>query len=151
MKAKRTWILVADGGRARIVRLVEVKADIEGQLEDLIFEIDHKQLRDIMSDRPGRSFASVGARRSAMEYHSDPVQEQEGWFAATLLAELERRHAGHEFESLAIIAEPRMLSAIRQKLSPSLRRTIVGEVAKDLTKLPRQELLEAITELGIVR
>jgi protein required for attachment to host cells len=150
MKAKMTWILVADGARARIVRLVEPKAQIENQTEDLVFEIDHKQLREIMSDRPGRSFASEGARRSAMEYHSEPVQEQEARFATMLLGELERHHAAHEFDRLAIIAEPRMLGTIRQKLSPALRRTIVGEVAKDLTKSPRQELLSAIVELGLV-
>ncbi len=149
MKAKTTWILIADGARARIVRQADAKAEAAGQAEDLLFEIDHKPLREIMSDRPGRSFASEGARRSAMDYRSEPEREQEARFAHTLLEELERRLVDGEFERLAIVAEPRMLGALRQKLSPALRQTIVAEVAKDLTKIPRQELGAAIAQLGI--
>lgn len=146
---KTTWILIADGARARIIRQADVKAGADGQTEDLVFAIDHKPLREIMSDRPGRSFASEGARRSAMDYRSEPEREQEVRFAHTLLEELERRLLDGDFEQLVIVAEPRMLGALRQKLSPALRRTIVAEVAKDLTKVPRQELGAAIAQLGI--
>lgn len=149
MKTKTTWVLVANGARARVVR--DLGTGAEDRQEDLVFEIDHKQLREIMADRPGRSFASEGARRSAMEYRSDPVQEQEARFAATLLEQMEQRLAAGEFQQLAIVAEPRMLGVMRKKLSPTLRRAVVGEVAKDLTKLPERELLEAIAELGIDR
>lgn len=151
MKAKITWILVADGAHARIVRQTEAKAGGRGPVDDLVFEIDHKQLGEIMSDRPGRSFASEGARRSAMEYHSDAVLAQKTRFAETLLEELAQRHAAGEFERLVIVAEPRMLGVIRQKLSPTLHQTVIAEIAKDLTKLPRQELWRAVAELGIVR
>lgn len=153
MKAKIIWILVADGAHARIVRQTEAeaKAGDRGQVDDLVFEIDHKQLRDIMSDRPGRSFASEGARRSAMEYHSDAVLAQKTRFAATLLEDLAQRHAAGEFEQLVIVAESRMLGLIRRKLSPALRQTVIGEIAKDLTKLSRQELWRMVSERGIVR
>ena len=149
MKAKITWVLVADGARARIVRGLATDAEAADRPEDLVFEIDHKQLREIMADRPGRSFASEGARRSAMEYGSDPVAEQEAAFAGMLLGELERRHAAGEFDRLGIVAEPRMLGLIRQKLSPQLGRTVVKEISKDWTKLPPGELRKAIAETGI--
>lgn len=147
MKKKTTWVLLADGARARIVRLTNTKD--ENQVEDLVFEIDHKQLGEIMSDRPGRSFASAGKRRSALEYHSEPEKEQEARFAETLVAELEQRFLAHEFQRLAIVAEPRMLGVLRQKFPPTLQQAIVAEVAKDLTKVPRHELAEAISQLGI--
>jgi Protein required for attachment to host cells len=76
MKAKRIWVLVADGARARIIRELVLGADAGERLDDIVFDAEHKQLREIMSDRPGRTFASQGARRSAMEYHSDPVRER---------------------------------------------------------------------------
>ncbi|MFU0504662.1 host attachment protein [Pseudaminobacter sp. NGMCC 1.201702] len=147
MKEKTTWVLLADGARARIVRQINLKD--EEQVEDLVFEIDHKQLGEIMSDRPGRSFASEGKRRSALEYHSEPEKDQEARFAETLVAELEQRFLAHEFQRLAIVAEPRMLGVLRRKLSPTLQPTVVVEVAKDLTKVPRQELTAAIGQLGI--
>lgn len=149
MKAKTSWILIADGARARIVRRENPRDETREPPEDLVFEIDHKKTGEIMSDRPGRSFASEGARRSAMEYRTDPEKEQEAEFADTLVDELERRFYDREFEQLAIVAEPRMLGTLRQKLSPALRQVLVTEVAKDLTKLPRKELDAAIADLGI--
>lgn len=149
MRAKASWVLIADGARARIVRRRNANSDTDVQAEDLVFAIDHKKTGEIMSDRPGRSFAPEGARRSAKEYRSEPEKDQETRFAGMLVDELERRLRAHEFEKLSIVAEPRMLGMLRQKLSPALRQTVVAEVAKDLTKLPRQELDKAIAELDI--
>ena len=57
MKAKTTWILVADGAHARIVRQTE--AEDRARLDDLVFEIDHMQLREIMSAAKNHGSASV--------------------------------------------------------------------------------------------
>ena len=149
MKARRTLVLVADGARARILREPGSSADGGDRLEDLVFEADHKRLREIMSDRPGRSFASQGARRSAMEYHSDPVRGQEEEFAATLVSQLVRHHAAGDFDRLAIVAEPRMLGHLRQKLPAFIRKLITSEAARDLTKLPTDKLRDAILAPGI--
>lgn len=149
MKRKRTWILVADGARARIIRQMDGDNEDAALLDDLVFEVDHKTPREIMSDRPGRSFTSKGRRRSAMEYSSDPVQEQEVQFANTLIEELARRYADHEFNHLAIVAEPRMLGTLRQKLPEVLVPTLVKEVPKDLTKLPKLQLMQALNKLDI--
>ena len=149
MKSKRIWVLVADGARARIIRKLAANVKTEGQVEDLVFNADHKQLHELMSDRPGRSFASQGARRSAMEYHSDPVREQEEEFAATLVRRLVLHHTAGKFDALAIVAEPRMLGLIRQNLPESISDLIAGEAAKDLTKLPGRKLRAAVLELGI--
>lgn len=53
---------------------------------ETIFELnsEHRPLRKIMADTPGRNFTSTGPRRSAMEYHSDPVRDEIRTFAALL-------------------------------------------------------------------
>lgn len=145
VKKPRIWILVADGSRARIVRY-----DANGKhSDDLVFEADHKQLKEIMADKPGRSFASMGAKRSAMEYHSDPVRQQTEDFAALLSERLEQGRIAGEFERIAIVAEPRMLGAIRPRIPHVLGSMVVAEIDKDLTKLPVHELYEAIARLDI--
>ena len=58
MKRTRTWILVADGGSARFVRQLRADPLTGVRLEDLQFSHERKRLGQIMSDRPGRSFAS---------------------------------------------------------------------------------------------
>lgn len=149
MKQTRTWILLADGARARIIR--QLKADPESgeRPADLTYEFQKESLREIMSDRPGRSYSSHDARRSGMEYHSDPVREREKAFADQLIAELEQHLAAGQFDRLAIIAEPRMLGLIRDRISKQLQAVVIAEIDKDLTKLPRTELVEAIIELGV--
>lgn len=149
MKPRITWVLIADGARGRIVRDLEATGDVAARLHDLTFETEQKQLREIMADRPGRSFASEGSRRSAMEYHSDPVREQESAFADMLVEQLERHHAAREYDRLAIVAEPRMLGLLRQKLSPKLSGAVIKEVPKDWTKLSPAELRRAIVDLGV--
>jgi protein required for attachment to host cells len=144
MRMNKTWILIADGSRGRIIRQLRPDAGTGDRLDDLIFETDHKKLSEIMADRPGRSITSMGTRRSAMEYHSQPVQEQEARFAGMMLSTLARAYAAQEFDRLVIVAEPRMLGAIRLKLPSTLRRVVVEEVAKDLTSLSPQELFRAL-------
>lgn len=150
MKVRRTWVLVADGARARIVRQMMARTGEGEAVDDLVFEAEHKRPGEIMADRPGRAFASEGARRSAMEYHSDPEREEEARFAATLAGMLERHRAEGAFDALAIVAEPRMLGLIRQSLPGPLRDIVESEVAKDLTKLPAAKLRAAIRELGVL-
>lgn len=137
--------MVADGARARIV--CSPAAGGKDEVNELVFETDHKSLREIMSDRPGRSFASHGTRRSAMEYASEPEKEQEERFASLLLEELEHRLSAGEFDQLTIVAEPRMLGNLRHAISPALRRVVVAEFARDLTKTPTSDLSAMLAKL----
>ncbi|MGT2467476.1 host attachment protein [Mesorhizobium atlanticum] len=56
-----------------------------------------------------------------------------------LIEQLEYRHAAHEFDRLAIVAEPRMLGVLRQKLSPKLSVAVIKGSFKGLDKaVPRR-------------
>ncbi len=145
-----TWILIADAARARVVRKPVHPSDARQIPLETVFEAsaDPRALREIMADRPGRSFASTGARRSAMEYHSDPVREQTRGFAASLLKTLETRFTAGDFEELIICAPPRMLSALREAMPEELETAVSSEVAKDFTKLSEIELHEVLDRLA---
>ena len=149
MKQPKTWYLVADGAQAHIVRELVRDPETGERLDDVSFQAEHKPMRRIMSDRPGRSFASHGARRSAMEYHSNPVREQQVRFAERLVGYLEEQYAVAAFDRLVIAAEPRMLGTIRHTLPQSLKQRLIAEFDKDLTKLPAEALYSALRELNI--
>ena len=101
-----------------------------------------------MADRPGRSFASTGARRSTMECHSDPVPDDTRSFATLIVSALEARFERGEFGRFVICAPPRMLNALRTALSDALAARVTRQVAKDLTKLPELELHERLQEIS---
>lgn len=58
------WALVMSSTQARILQGF-AKGET-GDVPELVLNTEHKDLRDIMSDKPGRSFSSVGPERSAM-------------------------------------------------------------------------------------
>jgi Protein required for attachment to host cells len=102
MKPLRTWALIADGARARIL---ENNGPVHGDehrgqpghgvsahgwmpVEGLVFHGDHSATHDPVTDRQGRSFSSAGAGRSAIEARTDPHRDQKTKFAHHLAAML---------------------------------------------------------------
>lgn len=139
MKPVRTWILVADGSRAR---LLESMGPGKG-----IHQIPHTDEswllppnREIFTDRPGRSFESHGAARHALESPSDPHRDLKRQFAAHLLSALDQRKRDGHFDRLVLIAPPQFLGDLRAALPSALARCIVGELAQDLTHVATDEI-----------
>jgi protein required for attachment to host cells len=142
-KTSRTWALVINSARCRILRGVVTKGD--NALAELVLRSESRNLRDIMSDKPGRSFASMGGgQRSAMEYSGDPVAEDQREFIRQVITLLESHLRAGDFEKLAIFAEHDMLGHLRQLLPQSLSDRVIREVPKNFLHLPAQELAEVV-------
>lgn len=124
------WAIVMSSTRARIVQGIARGA--MGDQPEMELHCEHKDLRDIMADKPGRSFASVGHSRSAMEYASDPVKDIKIAFAQQAAALLQQHFAQRDFTRLAIFASPEMLGLLRDCLTPDLQQAVICEVAKNL-------------------
>jgi protein required for attachment to host cells len=139
----KTWALVINGARCRILRGLATRGD--DALAELVLRSESRNLRDIMSDKPGRSFASTGGgRRSAMEYASDPVAEDQRDFIRQVVALLESHRRAGEFDKLAVFAEHDMLGHLRQLMPQSLQDKVIREVPKNFLHLPAQDLAEAV-------
>lgn len=138
-----TWGLAINSARCRIVRGLSDRDD--GVPAELVLRSEARSLRDIMADKPGRSFASKGGgRRSAMEYASDPVAEDQREFVRQVIALLESHRLAGEFDKLAIFAEHDILGHLRQLMPKSYRDIVICEVPKNLLHLSEQELPKAI-------
>ena len=66
MKPIVTWVLLADGAQAKVFEHGGPGKGLT-PVRDLLFEEEPLQAREIMADKPGRSFSSVGRGRSAIE------------------------------------------------------------------------------------
>ncbi len=154
MKPLKTWALIADGGRARIV---ENNGPVHGHsapggigngetahewtvVEDMVFDNDHSSTHDLVTDRQGRSFSSMGSRRSAIEARTDPHREQKTKFAHHLATILATRLEHGAYQRLIIAAPPATLGDLRSAISDKVRATIVAELAHDLTKIPNHDI-----------
>lgn len=138
MKPVVTWILVADGAEAKIFEHAGPGKGLRA-LDALHFEQEPLQAQDLVTDRPGRTYSSVGPGRSAMEV-ADPVAVRERRFVEQLAEMLERRRAAGDFRRLIIAAAPIALGDLRPALSKAVRDTVIAELPKDLTNLPTPQL-----------
>ncbi len=146
MSRSSTWALVTNGVRARLLRNLE-DGNSDAPIE-LISKAHSTHLRDLLADRSGRSFASVGdGRRSAMEPGSDPIYRDMQDFARETLDTLERYRRLGKFDRLAIFAAPKMLGILRREMPATLAQTVFLERASNLIRLPESELRSAVRRM----
>ena len=127
-----TWVVVADGARARVFVNEGVGKGVH-ELEDRAFVGSRRQNQDIQADRPGRAFDSAGQGRHSMEPRTDPHQHEEREFLRDVVSWLSEHGQNNDFERLVLIAAPRALGELRSLLPKPLSAKVVGEIAKDLT------------------
>jgi protein required for attachment to host cells len=139
MKPIRTWVLIADGARARIL---ENDGPGHGLIAKpgLVFHGDHGATHDLVSDRQGRSFSSQGPGRSAIESHSDPHRELKKAFVHQLAEVLADGIEQSSYDRLILVASPVTLGDLRTALPDKVRAVVTGEIAQDLTKTPNAEV-----------
>jgi protein required for attachment to host cells len=129
MKAVRTWVLIADGARARILENTGPGHGLS-PVQGMVFHGDHAATHDLVSDREGRGHSSHGPGRSAVESR-DPHRELKTNFAHHLAGVLERALEQKSFDRLIIAAAPVTLGDLRTRCrimfvrkSPAKSRTI---------------------------
>jgi protein required for attachment to host cells len=134
----KDWILVCDGskalylrneGDAQSINLVEARTSVN----------ETAATRLLGDDRPGRVYASEGGARSAVE-SPDLHERDEHEFLAIEAAKLEEGIGNGSIPRLLLIAPPRALGFLRQRLGAAARSAVFAEIAKDFTKMPVSEI-----------
>ena len=148
MKPVTTWILVADAARARVLAATGPRAPL-AQVPGLHLESEHQKTSDIVSDKAGRTFQSVGSGRSAYEAREDPHRALKKSFAHHLSELLDQKAAAGAFDRVVLVAPPAFLGDLRAAISESVRGRVHGEVAKDLTKTPNDEVRSHLGDLVV--
>lgn len=147
MKKTVTYILVADGARARLYVNQGVGKGLQ-PVSGATHKADlHHHDRDILSDKPGRAYNSVGQARSAMEPQTEWHRFEKHKFAREMAKVLDAAAANKAFDRLVLVAPPATLGDLRMELGEATRKMVTAELAKDLTRHAEQELpqhLEAV-------
>jgi len=139
MKPVRTWVLIADGGHARVLEIDADRRGLEAQA-DMDMSIDLPPSHELVSDRLARTYESKGHARHAKGARVDPHRELKRAFAKSVGKALEARLGEGRFERLVVVAPPPALGDLRQALPKMVRAKVVGEVAQDLVKTPKARL-----------
>jgi protein required for attachment to host cells len=137
----RTWILVADGARALLIRN-EGSATRPKFALIRRYEQENPTTREQGTDRPGRTNDAT-THKSAME-PTDWHQIAEDRFVHEIAEVISTAFERHEFDALVIAAPPIALGEMRKALPDQIRDHVLTEINKDLTHLPLQDLEKVI-------
>ena len=140
MKASTTWILVADGARARI--LVN-EGPGKGLKPSVAHDFAVPQLpsREIGAERPGRVHESLrDGSRHAMEPPVDWHRYEKSLFARDLAKQINKAAYRGAFDRLVLVLPAKSLGDLRAQLNKDTRARVVAELSKDLTHVPLHEL-----------
>lgn len=143
MKKNVTWVVVADHQHAHVFANDGPGKGLK-PVDGLNLETHLKAGRDIMADKPGRSFESQGRSRHAVEPKSDPHREAGKRFINRVVDALEAASEKKDFDRLVVIAPPRALGEFRKLLPAPLKGKLIGETAEDLTKATRATIEEHV-------
>ena len=147
MLPNNALVLVADGRKMLFLRNHGDEMKIDLQLE-AHREQNNPPTREQGTDSPGRSFSSVGTRRSSME-QTDFHQIEEDRFAGEAALLLKERALNHDFKALVVIAPPRTLGELRKHYHKEVESRILLEMHKDLTGFPIDEIEAALIKVEI--
>jgi protein required for attachment to host cells len=124
----RTWFLVADGRRARLLSEARRGAQLE---EPWSMEIGPEDMYD-EQDRPPRSFDRTGMGRHAMDKGRDLHEQEEEKFLKRVSERVGEAEKQKQFDHLVIAAPPRALGLLRTMLPPNAQARIRAATPKDV-------------------
>jgi protein required for attachment to host cells len=134
----RSFIVVADGKKMLFFRNEGdsefPKLQVERKLEQ-----ENPANSEQKSSEAGRAFPSSGPGHHAYS-DTDFHQLEEDRFAAETAERLKNRALRNDFDALIVVAPPRTLGELRKHYHKEVEKRLVGELAKDLTGHPVEEI-----------
>jgi protein required for attachment to host cells len=100
-----TWVLAADGSRARIFETRGLKVDLQ-QVEDI---------------------------RNPLARAAQPSEKDRDTFAQSVADFLERSRAQHRFDRLRLAVEPKFLRVLREHLSSETSKLVYDNIEEEAT------------------
>ena len=137
-----TWMLIADGEKALFLKNL-------GDAELPNFEVQRVEEHENPSDqeqsanRPGRLSDGGPNHRSAVE-DTDFHQLEKERFAAERSDILYKMAHKKRFERIVLVAPAKTLGELRDRLHKEVKDRVVGEISKDLTNHPIDQIEKAL-------
>lgn len=135
MRKTRTWILVADGSRARILVNEGPGKGLKPAYEHE-FATSHAPDRAFVTDRPGRNRNGASGRTHRIESQVRWHRFEKEVFARSMASVVNEAAGRNAFDRLVLVAPPSALGALRRELNETARASCTLEVGKNLTHIP---------------
>jgi protein required for attachment to host cells len=128
-----TWIVTANRTGARIIE------KRKGALS-LVEAISHGKGASIEAHASGASRAALGGLERAVASQRSPHESRDASLVREVAQSLRNQRALKRFDRLVLVAEPRLLGALRAALDPATSHLVSRWMAKDVQDLALDEL-----------
>lgn len=145
----RVWIVVADGGQARVLGVTGDRRGL-AVLREMTSVDAHRRTHDLVSDRPGRGVMRATGGRHAIAPRLDPHEQARQRFIDQLAKMLIEDNRARQFDELILIVAPGLSSRLREALDDLTRARVRETMVKDLTKVPLPEIHDHLLEAGLL-
>jgi len=135
----RYWVLVANGGHARILEMQRKPYEFH-QVSELVSEAQHLTNKELVSDASGRAYHAQGPGTHSKKPRSDPHENAEEEFSRSLAQTMEKAAQLDRFDQLLVIADPRTMGRLRHQMNKGVSGKVTDEVALDLVGLSLPQL-----------
>jgi protein required for attachment to host cells len=143
-KAQRTWIVVADGGRARILESGQPHSGVTVRLE--VASDARLTAGKLAADRLPRAQESSNSAHHAIAPRLSLKDHEKRLFAARLADYL--KGGLSNFDQLVLVAPTRFLNLVRETLPDNVSKKVSVMRGKDLTWMSDAEVLDHLGPLG---
>lgn len=144
---ERRWIVVADGGAARVMALTAERNGL-AVLHEMESADRHSKTHDMVSDRPGRAFESASPTRHGVEAKTDPHALAKERFVEAVAGWLNGQASA--FDDLVLLVTPAQAGTLTGALLPAVRERVRETITKDLVKTPNPEIMDRLIEQGLL-
>ena len=146
MDHRRTWYVVTDGGRARILQRRETGDAFDTHREFVSADI-HRHTHELGMERPGRTHESAGSARHALQPRQDLHRADKRKFVDEVARALNEAGTRDEFDRLVLAAPAHALRELNRALDAATKRKVAAQLQKDLTNVPNAALAEHFADL----
>lgn len=133
------FVFVGDGRKALFLRNAGDQKFLNLRIERVF--VDHNPpTHEQGSDRPGRAFKRAGTNLRSGVGDTDWHELEEHRFAQRVAAAMEGLVRERNVQALVVVAPPRTLADLRSAFHSDVKKRIIAEINKDLTKHPMLEI-----------
>jgi protein required for attachment to host cells len=147
-----TWIVSANGGRARIFAQHRGTDALE-EINDMVNAPAREPVRATETDSLGQRAAGKSrlgsggpSQQNGYQQHQTPAQHHEELFARDVAHFLIHAHDEGRFKALCLFASPEFLGVLRREMKDKLAGAIKLEIDKDYTRESAEDLQRHVQE-----
>ncbi|WP_136065173.1 host attachment protein [Modicisalibacter radicis] len=136
-----TYIVVTDAARARVFAR---DAGVLNEIEDLAHPESREHTGDLRTGGKGEA-GGGGGPNLRQTGNDDATSEKHAMFFAKEVADyLKNARSQGKADSFVIVAAPKFLGQLRDKMDSNTRDMVIKELDKDLSKASKEQIAEAL-------